>query len=109
MTIIAENRRGIVSASGITQTSETVPPIPIPRVPKKVRFALPEVSSDGSEQEYVIDRFKDAEMNYQGRVLYQVLWFGYDPTDDTCRDKVDIPIHSVRRYWRLKGLTTLKG
>jgi hypothetical protein len=107
--MIAENRRDIVSASGTTQTSETVPPIPIPRVLKKVRFALPEVSSDGSEQKYVIDRVKDAEMNYQGRVLYHVRWFGYDPTDDTWEDKVDIPIHFVRRYRRLKGLTTLKG
>jgi hypothetical protein len=58
----------------LTQTSETVPPIPSPRFPKRARFALPEVSSDGSKQDYVVDRVVDAQMNHQGRVLYQVSW-----------------------------------
>jgi hypothetical protein len=91
----------------LTQTSETDPPNPSPRVPKKVRFSLPEVSSEGSEQEYVVDRVVDAQMNDKGRVLYQVRWFGYNPSEDTWEDKLDLPIHFIRRYWRLKGLTTL--
>ena len=91
------------------ETVPTPPSPPVPRVPRKVRFALPEVSPDASEQEYVVDRVVDAQMNDHGRVLYRVRWFGYDPTEDTWEDKVDIPIHFIRRYWRLNGLTTLKG
>jgi hypothetical protein len=93
----------------LTQTSGTVPPNTSPRVPKKVRFALPEVSSEGSEQEYVVDRVVDAQMNDKGVVLYQFRWFGYNPSEDTWEDKVDIPVHFIRRYWHLKGLTTLHG
>jgi hypothetical protein len=93
----------------LTQTSETVPPNPSPRVPKKVRFALPEVSSEGFEQEYVVDRVVGAQMNDKGRVLYQVRWFGHNPSEDAWEDKVDIRVHFIRRYWRLKGLTTLNG
>jgi hypothetical protein len=90
-------------ATGTYETSQK------PRSPRRVRFALPEVTHDPTEKEYVVDRIVEAQMNDRGRILYQVRWLGYDPAEDTWEDKDELPRHFIRRYWRTKGLSTLEG
>jgi hypothetical protein len=84
-------------ATGTNETSRK------PRSPRRVRFALPEVTPDPTEREYVVDRIVDAQMIDRGRILYQVRWLGYDPTEDTWEDKDELPRQFIRRYWRTKG------
>jgi Chromo (CHRromatin Organisation MOdifier) domain len=57
----------------------------------------------------VVDRLVDAQMNDMGHILYQVRWLGYDPAEDTCEEKDELPTHFIRSYWRTKGLSTLEG
>jgi hypothetical protein len=99
----------LVDPADLPPTREKLPPTPPARVPRKARFALLEVSPHSTTQEYVVDRVVDAHMNDKGRVLCQVRWFCYNPSKDTWEYKVDIPIQFIRRYWRIKGLTTLNG
>jgi Chromo (CHRromatin Organisation MOdifier) domain len=82
-----------------------------PKSPRRVRLALPEVIPDPGprEKEYVVDRLVDAQMNHMGQILYQVRWLGYDPAEDTWKEKEELPTHFIRRYWRTKGLSTLEG
>jgi hypothetical protein len=92
-----------VPATGTNETSQK------PRSPRRVRFALPEVTPDPPDREYVVDRLVDAEMNDRGRIRYQVRWLGYDPMEDTWEYKEELPTHFIRRYWRTKGYTTPEG
>jgi Chromo (CHRromatin Organisation MOdifier) domain len=61
------------------------------------------------ENEYVVDRLVDAQMNDMGQILYQVRWLGYDPAEDTWEEKDELPILFIRRYWRNKVFSTLEG
>jgi Chromo (CHRromatin Organisation MOdifier) domain len=98
-------------------SSDPVTPTPakdndaVPRMsrsPRRVWFALSEVTPDPTEREYVLDRIVDAQMNDRSRILFQVRWLGYDPTNDTWEDKEDLLTHFIRRYWRIKGFSTLE-
>jgi Chromo (CHRromatin Organisation MOdifier) domain len=57
----------------------------------------------------VVDRLVDAQMTDMGQIFYQVLWLGYDPSEDTWEEKGELPAHFIRRYWRTKGLSTFEG
>jgi Chromo (CHRromatin Organisation MOdifier) domain len=96
----------VASREGFHFATKSKPPLP-----RKVRFALPEVIQDPGprEKEYEVDRLVDAQMNDMGQILYQVRWLAYDPAEDTWEEKDELPVHFVRRYRRTKELSTLEG
>jgi ribonuclease HI len=73
---------------------------------RRVRFTLPELETPS---EYVVDKLVDAAMNDGGHFLYRTRWMGYNEEDDTWQEEESLPKHFIRRYWRLKGLTTTQG
>jgi Chromo (CHRromatin Organisation MOdifier) domain len=90
---------------------DAVPRKPKPHTPEE--FGLPFLRLSPirvrEKMEYVVHRLVDAQMNGMGQILYQVRWLGYDPADDTWEEKDELPTHLIRRYWRIKGLSTLEG
>jgi hypothetical protein len=101
-----------LAPSRVPSASEDEPPvvpIPVPRTTRphrRVRFTLPEPETPS---EYVVEKLVDAAMNDGGHVLYRTRWMGYNEEDDTWQEEESLTKHFVRRYWRLKGLTTTQG
>jgi hypothetical protein len=93
----------------VSEDETPVVPLQVPRntrPDRRVRFTLPKPETTS---EYVVDKLVDAAMNDGGHVLYRTRWMGYNAEDDTWQEEESLPIHCIRRYWRLKGLTTTQG
>ena len=93
-------RTASTSAKAVKQPKRSRPRRAFPKPPA----ADIEVPTSYYDREYVIDRLVDHYYSADGRLLFQIRWFGYGPDGDTVQSIKDVPRSKVLAYCTRKRL-----